>query len=68
MTKPRTNQVETLKSFHTYGRTLLCACTGKPCVGECREKNLNRKRADASLCPSAFIPQQRKERYDDDDE
>ena len=33
---------------------IMCACNGKACVGECREKNLERKRKDMKYCPAAF--------------
>lgn len=66
--KKKTEPTETLKAFHIQGRNLFCACTGKKCEGECRVRNLDRKRTDASLCPSAYVPQKKRQErmYDDE--
>lgn len=53
------------------GAKIMCACNNKPCAGACRNKNLNRKRADKSCCPAAFVPAKKRvrrerRRYEDD--
>ena len=36
-------------------KMVLCACTGLPCSGDCRNENLDReRRQEGQRCPSAF--------------
>jgi len=51
------------------GQTVLCACNKRPCEGLCRETHLNRKRADSSCCPAAYLPpkKRRERRFREDD-
>lgn len=71
MGKPAKNEQKTVPTAFAVGDKILCACNNKPCAGICREKNLNRKRADKSACPAAFVPQKprvkrERRRYEED--
>jgi hypothetical protein len=61
-------ELQVLRNASEKQIKILCACTNKPCAGECRDKNLRRERKEGNPCPSAFIPPTKKREYYGEDD